>query len=152
MEAEMPEHTHLTCLSCGQLNRVATDRLVSGPVCGRCGAALADGTVAESDLARLETAVRRDGLPIVVDIWAPWCGPCRTMAPEFARAAAGLAGQVRFVKVDSDRHPDAAARFSVRGIPTLLRFENGRETARSSGARPAAAIGAFARGDVTNPA
>jgi thioredoxin 2 len=144
----MGENMLLTCLDCGRVNRVMAARMMAGPVCGSCGHALADGRVTEVDLARLENARRSDSLPLVADIWAPWCGPCRAMAPEFEKAAAGLAGRARFMKVNSDRHPDAAVRFSIRGIPTLIRFEAGQETARVSGARGAADIAAFALGKV----
>ena len=132
----------LTCLACGQANRVPADRLTHGPNCGTCGAPLVSGKVAEVDLATVEKAMR-DGLPLLADFWAPWCGPCRAMAPELAKAAGALRGQARVVKIDTDRHPDAAIRFGIRGIPSLHLFADGRELARSAGAKPASAIVAF---------
>jgi len=135
----------LTCLACGKGNRLPAERLSLGPRCGACGAPLAGGEVAELDLATLERAVRGDGLALIVDLWAPWCGPCRMMAPEFARAARALAPAVRFAKIDTERHPDAAVRFAVRGIPLLILFAGGQEAGRLSGARPAADIAAFVR-------
>ncbi|MCC6305925.1 MAG: thioredoxin family protein [Rhodobacteraceae bacterium] len=133
----------LTCLACGRVNRLAPDRLAQGPRCGACGAAIADGSIADLDLATLERAVARDGLPLLVDLWAPWCGPCRAMAPEFAAAARALAPGVRLARIDTERHPDAAVRFAVRGIPLLILFAAGRERARLTGARPAREIAAF---------
>lgn len=140
----MAEGVKLTCLQCGQVNRVPGDRLDGAPKCGTCGEPLAEGRVTEVDLATLEKAARTDGLPLVADFWAPWCGPCRAMAPEFERAAAALKGRARLVKINTEREPAASVRFDIRGIPTLIRFQGGREVARSAGARPAQAIVQFA--------
>lgn len=130
----------LTCLSCGQVNRVPDDRLGAGPKCGTCGAALIPAKAVEVDLATLQKAARTDELPLVVDFWAPWCGPCRMMAPEFAKAAATLAGQARLVKLNTEDHPQAGAAYHIRGIPTMAAFAGGRERQRQSGAMSAAAI------------
>jgi thioredoxin 2 len=145
----MADDVKLTCLACGQGNRVPRDRLGAGPKCGTCGARLLTAKPADIDLATLEKAVRTDGLPLLVDFWAPWCGPCRTMAPEFSRAAEALQGTVRFAKIDTDRHPDAAIRFGIRGIPALILFRDGREAGRLAGARPAREIASFAAGRAT---
>lgn len=142
----------LTCLACGKGNRMPADRLAAGPRCGACGTPLADGRVAEIDLATLERALQGDGVPLVVDLWAPWCGPCRAMAPEFAAAARRLAPAVRFAKLDTERHPDAAIRLAVRGIPLLVLFQGGRERGRLSGARPAGEIAAFVEGHLARAA
>jgi thioredoxin 2 len=136
----------LTCLDCGQVNRVPEDRLGAGPKCGTCGAALLPAKAVEVDLATLQKAARVDGLPIVADFWAPWCGPCRMMAPEFAKAAAGLAGRVRLVKLNTEAEPAAGAAYGIRGIPTMVKFAGGREVGRRSGALQAAAIIGFAAG------
>ncbi len=99
----------MTCLECGQVNRVPADKLRAGPKCGTCGAALMPSKVVEIDLATLSKAARNDDVQLVVDFWAPWCGPCRVMAPEFAKAAQELSGQARLVKLNTEQHPAAGA-------------------------------------------
>jgi len=130
----------LTCLECGQVNRVPEDKLTAGPKCGTCGARLMGGKVAEVDLSTLQKAARNDDVPLVVDFWAPWCGPCRMMAPEFSKAAQELQGQARLVKLNTEDHPQAGTKYGIRGIPTMAAFKGGRETKRQSGAMPAKAI------------
>ena len=124
----------LTCLACGQVNRVPEDRLGAGAKCGTCGESLVTGKAVEVDPAVLAPASRNDDLPLVADFWAPWCGPCKMMAPEFSKAAQALAGQVRLVKLNTETHPEAGATYNIRGIPTMIAFSGGRETRRQSGA------------------
>lgn len=136
----------LTCLSCGQVNRVPQDRLGAGPQCGVCGEKLFASKPVEVDLATLQKAARNDDVALIVDFWAPWCGPCRQMAPQFAQAAAPLRGKARLVKINTEAHPKASQNYRIRGIPTLAAFRAGQERGRQAGAMPAGAIVKWAEG------
>ena len=135
----------MTCLECGAVNRVPEDKLGAGPKCGTCGAKLNDGKVREMDPAALAKAMKNDDVPLLVDFWAPWCGPCRMMAPEFAKAAQALAPNARLAKINTEDFPKVSMQNNIRGIPTMILYQNGREVARQSGAIPASAIEAFVR-------
>ena len=136
---------NLTCLDCGTVNRVPADRLGQKPKCGTCGAALNVPKVTEVDFKTLTKAAKRDDVPLIVDFWAPWCGPCRMMAPEFSKAATQLGADVRFVKINTEDEPSASQRHNIRGIPTMVMFKSGREVARQSGAMRADQIVAWVK-------
>jgi thioredoxin 2 len=130
----------ITCAHCASTNRVPDERLTDDPVCGRCGQALLPGEPIVLTEANFEAVAGKTQLPLVVDFWASWCGPCRMMAPHFAQAARELKGRALFAKVDSDANPRLSARFGIRSIPTLLRLRGGREEKRMSGALQSAQI------------
>ncbi|KIC10999.1 thioredoxin [Leisingera sp. ANG-M1] len=123
----------LTCLTCAQLNRVPEEKLAKGPKCGTCGEALLPGKPVDVDPATLQKAVQNDDLPLVADFWAPWCGPCKSMAPEFSKAAKALGAKARLVKLNTQAHQSTGARYRIRGIPTLVAFERGKEKKRQAG-------------------
>lgn len=135
---------HVACAHCGTTNRLPAHRLGDNPTCGRCRTALLDGHPVELTDANFESFTRHTQLPVVVDFWAPWCGPCRMMAPAFEQAAAQLKGRALLVKVNSDDNPHTAARFGIRSIPTLIRLAQGQEVRRQSGALPTSQIVALA--------
>ena len=131
---------HLVCTHCGVTNRIPAARLGHDPVCGRCQHELLDGRPLTLTDANAEAVLAGTTLPVLVDFWAPWCGPCQQMAPQFEAAARQLKGRALLVKVDSDQNPQLSRRFGIRSIPTLVRLERGRELRRQSGAVPAAQI------------
>ena len=136
---------HLPCPHCGATNRLPAARIDEAPDCGKCGQPLLQGQPLDLDDSNFDAVVAATGLPVLVDFWAAWCGPCQMMAPAFKQAAAQLQGQVLLVKVNSDDSPLLSQRYGIRSIPTLLRLQGGRETARQSGAVPASAIVALAK-------
>ena len=140
-----PEALHIVCPHCDAVNRVPATKLKQGPTCGKCGKDLFTGQPLDLDSARFQKHVERNDLPVLVDFWAPWCGPCRTMAPSYAQAAQRLEPDFRVVKLDTEQAQELASRLVIRSIPTLALFKGGREVARQPGAMDANSIMAWAR-------
>jgi thioredoxin 2 len=136
----MSELLHVVCPHCSAVNRIADGRLEQKPKCGKCHQALFTGHPVALTGDSLQIHVDRNDVPLLVDFWAPWCGPCLMMAPQYVQAASLLEPRVRVAKVDTDAEQRLGAQFNIRSIPTLALFKGGREVARQAGAMGAADI------------
>ena len=127
----------VSCPHCLAINRIPENRLGDNPDCGRCKSSLFEGKPIELDEANIPFIVGGSGIPVVVDCWAEWCGPCKSFAPVFEQAAAEMEPGIRFAKLNTELHQDLGAKWNIRSIPTLILFRNGKEVNRVSGALPA---------------
>ncbi|MET0106605.1 MAG: thioredoxin TrxC [Sedimenticola sp.] len=141
----MSESMHIVCPHCDGINRVPQDRLDAGPKCGKCSTPLFNGQPLALSEQRFARHILKSELPVLVDFWAPWCGPCKMMAPAFEEAALRLEPNLRLVKVNTEENQAIAAQFGIRSIPTLALFRQGREVARVSGAMDAGGLVSWVR-------
>jgi len=140
MVLSMSDSLHIVCPHCLAINRIPSARLSEGPNCGKCRQPLFNARPVELGSANFQRYVTRNDLPVLVDFWAPWCGPCKMMAPAFEQAAAQLEPRIRLAKLNTEAEQAIGAQYGIRSIPTLALFQNGQELTRQSGAMGTADI------------
>ncbi len=141
----MSDLIHVVCPSCDAVNRIPADKLAAGPACGKCRKGLFSKHPVTLHAGNFQKHINRSDIPIVVDFWAPWCGPCKMMAPAFEQASAALEPYVRMAKLNTEEEQVIGANLNIRSIPTMVIFKNGREVARQAGAMSASDIQSWVR-------
>jgi len=136
----MESTLHAVCTSCSAVNRIPAVRIGKEINCGKCHLPLFGSAPQSLDKAAFETQIARNDVPVIVDFWAPWCGPCKVMAPAFAQVCARMDSRARFIKVNADEEQSLGTQYGIRSIPTLAIFKSGKEIARISGAMAAPSI------------
>ncbi|MDH5388294.1 MAG: thioredoxin TrxC [Gammaproteobacteria bacterium] len=144
----MTQPVHITCPNCSTTNRIPANRLDAGGTCGKCGAPLFNHRPVELNSSNFDRMINNNDIPVLVDFWAPWCGPCKMMAPAFEQAAQQLEPQIRLGKLNTENEQSIAARYGIRSIPTLAIFKNGKVIAQQAGAMNQEQLISWARSQV----
>ena len=144
----MSDVKHIVCPSCNAINRIPSTKLGANPSCGKCHEALFTGHPVELNSNNFQQHINRNDIPVVVDFWVPWCGPCKSMAPAFEQASAALSPEVRLAKLNTEDENTIAGHLNIRSIPTMVLFKNGREVTRQAGAMSASDIESWVKNNI----